>query len=83
MHVTRPQIGPDHLFVRDDLFGTALGDLLSVIEHHDVPRHRHDRPHHVLDDDDGQAALRKFSNKRDGLVDLGRIEPGHDLIEQQ
>src|SRR5580700_695703 len=72
MHVTRAQIGPNHVLVCDHLVGAAFGNLLPVIEHHDVPRHRHDRAHHVLNDDDGQPALRKFANERRGSVASAR-----------
>ena len=54
-----------------------------MIEHDDVARDRHDRAHHMLDDDDGQARLRELSDQRHRLIDLRRVEPGHDLVEQQ
>ena len=46
-------------------------------------RHRHDGAHHMLDDDDGEAAARQLADQRDSLVDLRRIEPRHHLVEQQ
>ena len=30
-----------------------------------------------------KPALRQLSDQRDRLIDLGRIKPGHHLVEQQ
>src|SRR6516165_6782540 len=83
MHIAGAEISADHFWILHDLFRRALGDLLAVIEHHDVTRDRHDRAHDMLDDDDGKAGLRELSDQRHRLVDLGRVESGHHLIEQQ
>ena len=57
MHVAGSEISADYLGVGDDFLGRPFGDLLTMIEHNDVTRHRHDGAHHMLDDDDGQSAL--------------------------
>src|ERR1700751_3700389 len=78
-----PEIGADDLRIFHDLLGRAFRDLLAMVEHDDMPRHRHDRAHQVFDDDDGEPPLRQLADQRDRLVDLGRIEPGHHLVQQQ
>src|SRR5215471_20627031 len=83
VHIAGAEIGADHFRIFNDFLRCAFGDLLAVIEHHDMARHRHDGAHDVLHDDDREAALREFANQRHGLVDLGRIEPGHYLVEQE
>src|ERR1700747_1246289 len=52
-----PEIGADDLRIFHDLLGRAFRDLLAMVEHDDMPRHRHDRAHHVFDDDDGEPPL--------------------------
>ena len=83
MDVGRPQIGPDDLRIADHFLRAALGNLLAVIQHDHAVGHGHDRAHHVLDDDDRQPARGELSEQRHGLIDLRRIESGHDLVEQQ
>src|SRR6266542_4395433 len=52
-----PEIGPDHGRVGAHVGGAALGDLLAVVQHHDMARDVHDHPHVVLDQDDGRPPL--------------------------
>ena len=64
-------------------FGLPSAIFWPVIEHHDVFRHRHDGAHQMLDDDDGEAATRELADQCDGLIDLRRVKPRHDLIQQK
>ena len=54
-----------------------------MVEHDDVAGDRHDRAHDVFDDDDGEPAFGKIADQGYGLVDFGRVQAGHHLIEQQ
>ena len=61
----------------------ALGELLAEIEHDDAVRQAHDRLHQVLDHQDGHAALADAADDADHVLDLGRVEAGQHLVEQQ
>ena len=63
VRVARTEIGADHFRIFDDFLRVAFGDLLPVVEHNDVFRHRHDGAHQVLDDDDGEPAARQFTDQ--------------------
>src|SRR6266545_6178486 len=52
-----PEIGADHGRVGAHVGGATLGDLLAVVQHHDMARDVHDHPHVVLDQDDGRPPL--------------------------
>ena len=43
----------------------------------------HHRLHDVLDHHDGDAARGDGADHRHHVADLGRVEPGQDLVEQQ
>src|SRR5580658_8174239 len=73
------EICANDILVRDDFLWKPFGDLLTVIENDDPVCDRHDCAHHVLDDHDRQAALRKLPDQRHRLIDLGVIEPRHHL----
>ena len=60
MHVIGPQIGANHILVRNDVPRGTFGNHLSVIENYDVTRDGHDCAHHVLNDDDGQSRFESF-----------------------
>src|SRR5215471_15931758 len=47
VHIAGTKIGADHFRIFDDFLRRAFGDLLAVIEHDDVARHRHDGTHDV------------------------------------
>ena len=83
MRIAGTEIGSDDVRVLHNVFRRAFRDLLAMVEHDDMAGDRHDRAHHMLDDDDGEPPLRQLPDQRDRLVDLGRIEPGHDLVQQQ
>src|SRR6266436_2908532 len=78
-----PEIGLDDPTVRGDGAGRTLGDLLAERQHHDAVGERHDRPHVVLDEQHGHSARADGADEPDHGVDLGRVEPGHDFVEQQ
>ena len=42
-----------------------------------------DRAHHVLDDEQAHPALVNAADQPDDGLDLGRVQPRHDLVEQQ
>ena len=44
---------------------------------------RHDGLHHVLDDEEAHAGGVHAADERDDLVDLRRVEAGHDLVEEE
>src|SRR3972149_1975229 len=50
-----PQVGRHHGRVVADALGLALGDLLAVVHHDDLPAELHDEAHVVLDHHDGGA----------------------------
>ena len=77
------EIGLDDAPVAGDLGGRPLGELLAVVQHDEPVGERHDRLHHVLDDEQAHAGGVHAADERDDLVDLRRIEPGHDLVEQE
>jgi hypothetical protein len=61
----------------------ALGQDLPLIEH-DHPRGELvDHAQDVLDEDDGDARAVDAPDDLDGVVDLGRVEAGERLVEQQ
>src|SRR5713101_260909 len=78
-----PEIGLDDPTVGGDGAGRTLGDLLAERQHHDAVGERHDRPHVVLDEQHGHSARADGADEPDHGVDLGRVEPGHDFVEQQ
>ena len=61
----------------------TLGDLLSFGDDDDRRGDRHDRFHQVLDDDERDATSVDGANEIERLLDLGGIEAGHHLVEQQ
>src|SRR5262249_45923600 len=51
------QVGLDHRRVVADIFGPAVGDLLTRVEHDDTIRYPHHQADHVLDHDQRHALL--------------------------
>ena len=80
MHVARAQISADDVLICDNFVGTAFGNFLPVVEHHDVAGNSHNRTHHVLNDDNRQPAFRQFPHQGNGLIDLRWVQPSHDLV---
>ncbi len=52
-------------------------------QHVDVLGQPHHRLHDVLDHHDGDAAVADGADHRHDVADLGRVEPGQHLVEQQ
>src|SRR6516165_11738828 len=61
----------------------AVRDDAALCERQDFVRKAHDRLHHVLDEDDGGAAVPDRANERQHLGNFGRIESGEHFIEQE
>src|SRR5215216_449658 len=79
-----PQIGGDHIGVVANACRLAVGDLLSMVEDHDMVRNIHDHTHIVLDQKDGNSML--VPNSVQEFAQLGalpRIEPGRRFIETE
>ena len=57
-HLLLAEIDVEHGLVARDLGRRALGDLLAVAHDHDLGGQRHDRAHHMLDQQDGEPGLR-------------------------
>ena len=53
-----------------------------MIQHRDPVGQRHDCAHHMLDKNDGRAALAYLADQRDGLVDLARCQAREHFVEQ-
>jgi len=64
-------------------FGRPVGDLLASAQHDDPPRQIHQRPHDVLDHQERDALAPEPPDQRHGALGLRRVEPGHQLVEQQ
>src|SRR5512138_366418 len=77
------QVGVHHPLVRRHLFRAALGDLLAVVEHEDPLGDGHDGRHDVLDHQEGDAAASDALERFEHVGQLRRIQPGHDLVQQQ
>ena len=79
-----PEVGLDDAWVRLDLGGVALGDLLAVVEHRDALRDAHDHPHLVLDEEDRDPQL--VAQVPDEVGQLGRLRGVHArrrLVEEE
>src|SRR3546814_9983078 len=61
----------------------AFGNLPAIRYDHEPIRQRHDGPHDVFDDQEGDAALADFMKDRQDVIHLRRGQAGHDLIEQK
>src|SRR5258708_2868816 len=75
------EIGLDHLLVLAHRGGTALGDLLSEVEHRDYVGNPHDELHVVLDDEKRDAGRLDVADDAREVMELGRIDPGRRLVE--
>src|SRR6266545_1171109 len=77
------KVGLDDPAVGGDGAWRTLSDLLAERQHHDAVGERHHGAHVVLDEQHGHSARVDGADQPDHGVDLGRVEPGHDFIEQQ
>src|ERR1700694_5267367 len=77
------EIGFYHRGVRGNRGRQPLGDLAAVGHHHDAIRQRHDRAHHMLDEQQRYSLTSDIRKDHHDLVDLGRSQAGHHFIEQQ
>src|SRR6516164_3708311 len=77
------QIGFDHALVFCDLAGACVCDQLAMMEDEHALGQRKDHLHHMLDDEDRDAAPGNAADERKRAIDLARIETGIDLIEHE
>src|SRR2546422_2697893 len=73
----------DHAGIAGHRRRRALGDLLAVVENQDAPRDPHDDGHDVLDHQERDAPGVQPAEELDHALDLGRIEAGEHLVEQE
>ena len=78
-----PEIGLHHRRVGGDRRGRAAGDDAALVEDMDLLGEADHRLHHVLDQEDGDAAIADRPHHAHDLRHLGRVEPRHHLVEQQ
>ena len=64
-----------------DLLGRALGDLLAMVEHHDLVRDLVHDIELVLDEEDGEAELAKAPNLIGELQRMTAASSGGSLFE--
>ncbi len=69
--------------IAQDRVRLAVGNQLAMMQHRNPLRDRHHDFHQMLDHDDGDAALRDLADHRQRIVDLGRVQPGIDLVQHQ
>src|SRR3984893_1391553 len=79
-----PEIGLDHLGIRPDIVGRALGDLLPHVEHRDPIRDVHHDSHVVLDENDGRAPfLVHVEHEARHVFLLFMVAAAHGLVQEQ
>ena len=61
----------------------ARRDDTAFRQHEHVLGQAHHRLHDVLDHDDGDAAVAQATDDRQDVADLGRVQSGKNLVEQQ
>ena len=77
------EIGLDDGGVGRHLRRRAGGDDAAFRQHEDVLGETHHRLHHVLDHQDGDAAVAQAADHRHDVADLRRVQAGQHLVEQQ
>ena len=77
------EIGLNHMRILRDLRRRALRDHAPFRQDEDVLGERHHRLHDMLDHQNGDAAPAEVANDRNDVADLGRVESGQHLVEQQ
>src|SRR5229473_2866325 len=83
LRVLLAEVRLDHRRVDRDLGGRALRDFAPVVEDDDTLAHADDHLHHVLDDDERDAAVVDSAEQDDRLVHLAAAQAGHHLVQQQ
>ena len=84
MRRLRAEIGVDHRRIAHHLFGRAFGDRRTVVQHENARGERHDRAHHMLDQQNGEPGVAiEALQDRHHAVGLGRAQARHHLVEQQ
>src|SRR6266542_1169057 len=83
MDILFSEVGLDDAAFGRDLAGRARRDLLAEREHDDPMGERHHRAHIVLDQEHGDTFRVDAGDQSYHCIDLGGIEPGHDLVEQE
>src|SRR5271168_1271618 len=77
------EIGFDDERIGDYLLRAPLRDDAALGEHEHMFGKAHDRLHHMLDHQHGDAAGRKRADHRHDVADFRGVEPCQDLVEQQ
>src|SRR5262245_7337543 len=77
------KVGPHHVGVVDDIIGPAIGNLAARDQNGQPLREAHDRPHDVLDHDDGDALRVETHEQDDDVLDLGMRQASHGFIGNQ
>jgi hypothetical protein len=77
------QIDAHDVLAGQRLLGRAGGDDAAGVEDDDVAAERADGVHDVLDHQDGHAVLGERMHQGDAGLELGRVEVGQPLVEQQ
>src|SRR5215813_14461743 len=77
------KVGPHHVGVVDDVLGPAIGNLAPRDQYSQPLREAHDRPHDVLDHDDGDALRIETHEQGDDVLDLGMRKASHGFIGNQ
>jgi hypothetical protein len=78
------EIGRNHLWIVLHGFGVSVGDLLAIVEHHDVVGDFHNHAHVVFDQQDGGVMIPADILQQ--LVQFGRfarVEAGGRLVQAQ
>src|SRR5215471_3623905 len=83
LRIAASEVGGHHVGIVEHLHGRALRQLLAVEEHDDAIRQIADGLHHVFDHDQGDSLAADPFDEADGGVDLGGVEPGHDLVQEE
>src|SRR6266568_1076286 len=83
LDLLRAEVGFDDARVGLDRGRRALGDLLPVLQHHDVLAGAHDEAHVVLDEQDGDAAPLDLADELDEEVRLLLVHPPGRLVEDE
>src|SRR4029450_2797796 len=83
MRPRRAQVHVDDAWIGGDRRGRAVGDLLARAQHHDAPGGTPQPPPDVLHHQHSQAVGDQPADQVHGRRRLGRVQAGHELVEQQ
>src|SRR5512134_3720045 len=83
LDLLRAQVRLDHSRIRLDGGRRPLGDLLPVLQHHDVLAGPHHEAHVVLDEQDGDAARPDPADEPDELLGLLLVHPTGRLVQDE